>query len=101
MVPPAAASSVSRCGGRGGRGTVRAATRAAAGFADVEGPDQILFTADDCSGEDGIKPSLDDGVAQSMFDASGGGGLKTQFCSPFFAQLQAAKPLQILSFRQR
>ena len=69
--------------------------------ANVEGPDQILFTADDCSGDDGVKPSGDDGVAQSSFDASGGGGLKTQFCSPYFTRLQAAKPLEILSFRQR
>ena len=68
--------------------------------ANVSGPDTTLFTSDDCSGDDGIKPSADDGVAQSSFDTSGGGGLTTAYCSSVLANLQAANPLEIVSFRQ-
>jgi hypothetical protein len=69
--------------------------------ADISGPDRILFTADDCSGEDGIMGNGDDGIAQSSYDVPGGGVGVTGYCSSYLLRWQAAKPLEIVSFIQR
>jgi hypothetical protein len=69
--------------------------------ADIAGPDRVLYTSDDCAGEDNIKPSADDGIAQSSYLVTGGGTGKTAYCSKWLMQWQAAKPLKIISFVQR
>lgn len=69
--------------------------------ADIAGPDRVLYTDDDCAGEDNIKPSADDGIAQSSYLVTGGGTGKTAYCSKWLMQWQAAKPLKIISFVQR
>ncbi len=69
--------------------------------ADISGPDRILFTADDCSGEDGILGNGDDGIAQSTYYVPGGGVGVTGYCSSYLLRWQAAKPLEIVSFIQR
>ena len=69
--------------------------------ADVAGSDRILFTADDCSGEDGILGNSDDGVAQSTYDVQGAGTSTTGYCSAYMRSWQAARPLDIQSFVQR
>jgi hypothetical protein len=69
--------------------------------ADVAGPDRILFTSDDCSGEDGVFNTSDDGVAQSDFLVSGGGTGTTGYCSSFFYEWQGMRPFKLLSFAQR
>jgi hypothetical protein len=68
--------------------------------ANVEGPDQTLFTADDCSGPDGISGNSDDGVAESTFNTSGGGAGTTGYCSTYIDQMKFLLPLRIVSFRQ-
>lgn len=69
--------------------------------ADVEGPDATLFTSDDCSGDDGIVGTADDGIASSTYVVSGAGTSTTGYCSAYLRNWMAARPLQITSFRQR
>lgn len=69
--------------------------------ADVAGPDRILFTSDDCSGEDGILGNADDGAAQSIYEVNGAGNSTTGFCSGNLAAWQGRHPLKIVSFLQR
>jgi hypothetical protein len=68
--------------------------------ADVAGPDRVLFTGDDCSGQDGIHGTADDGIAQGTFDVSGGGTGTTGYCSAALRNWQASRPLDIVSFIQ-
>ena len=68
--------------------------------ADVAGPDRILFTADDCSGEDGVHNTADDGVARGSFYSDGTGTSKTGYCSAYFNQWQSMRPFKLLSFVQ-
>jgi hypothetical protein len=69
--------------------------------ADVAGPDRVLFTGDDCSGDDGTMGTSDDGVAQSDFEVSGGGNGTTGYCSDYFSNWQGMRPFKLLSFAQR
>jgi hypothetical protein len=68
--------------------------------ADVAGPDRILFTADDCSGEDGVHNTADDGVAEGSFFSDGTGTSQTGYCSAYFNQWQSMRPFKLLSFVQ-
>ncbi len=68
--------------------------------ADVAGPDRVLFTADDCSGDDGIHGTDDDGVAQSSYIVNGSGSSTTGYCSSYFTAWQSLRPFRILSFQQ-
>ncbi len=68
--------------------------------ADVSGPDRILFTGDDCSGEDGTLGTSDDGVAQSSFLVNGSGTGTTGYCSAYFTDWMGMRPFEILSFVQ-
>jgi len=68
--------------------------------ANVEGPDQTLFTSDDCSGPDGILGNSDDGMAESIFNTSGGGAGTFGYCSTYIEQMKTLLPLRIVSFRQ-
>lgn len=81
----------------GGNGTIAGGVV----VADVAGPDRVLFTADDCSGQDGTAGTSDDGVAQSTYNVSGGGTSTTGYCSAYLTNWQASQPLEIVSFRQR
>jgi hypothetical protein len=69
--------------------------------ADVSGPDRVLFTGDDCAGQDGVNGTADDGIAQSTFNVSGGGTGTTGYCSAALKDWQAQRPLDIVSFIQR
>jgi len=68
--------------------------------ADVAGPDRILFTADDCSGEDGVFNTSDDGIAQSEYEVNGAGTSVTGYCSAYFTEWQSMRPFKLLSFVQ-
>jgi hypothetical protein len=68
--------------------------------ADVSGPDRILFTADDCAGEDGIPGTADDGAAGGIYDVDGAGNSTTGFCSGNLAAWQSRRALEIVSFLQ-
>ena len=68
--------------------------------ADVAGPDRVLFTADDCAGEDGVKGTSDDGIARSSFLVNGAGTSTTGYCSGYFTPWQSMRPFKILSFLQ-
>ena len=68
--------------------------------ADVAGPDRVLFTDDDCSGEDGVHNTTDDGVAQSSYLGNGGGTGTTGYCSAYFTAWQGLRPFRILAFQQ-
>lgn len=68
--------------------------------ADVAGPDRVLFTADDCSGEDGVKGTGDDGAASSTYLVKGAGSSTTGYCSDYFNSYRSLRPLKIVDFRQ-
>jgi len=68
--------------------------------ADVSGPDRVLFTGDDCSGDDGTLGTSDDGVAQSTYKVNGSGTGTTGYCSAYFTDWQGMRPFRILSFHQ-
>jgi hypothetical protein len=68
--------------------------------ADVSGSDRVLFTGDDCSGDDGISGNSDDGVAQSSYTVNGAGTGTTGYCSAYFTDWQSMRPFEILSFVQ-
>jgi hypothetical protein len=68
--------------------------------ADVSGPDRVLFTGDDCSGDDGTLGTSDDGVAQSSYKVNGSGTGTTGYCSAYFTDWQGMRPFRILSFHQ-
>ena len=68
--------------------------------ADVSGPDRILFTGDDCAGEDDTLGTSDDGVAQSTYHVNGSGTGTTGYCSAYFTDWQSMRPFKILSFVQ-
>lgn len=68
--------------------------------ADVSGPDRILFTGDDCAGDDGALGTSDDGMAQSSYLVSGSGTGTTGYCSSYFTDWQGMRPFEILSFVQ-
>ncbi len=67
---------------------------------DVAGPDRMLFTADDCSGDDGTHGTSDDGVASSTYLVDGAGSSMTGFCSDYFNAYRSLRPLEIVDFRQ-
>ncbi len=69
--------------------------------ADVAGPDRVLFTADDCSGEDGTMGTPDDGVASSSYLVDGAGTSTTGFCSEYFNAYRSLRPLEVVDFRQK
>jgi hypothetical protein len=68
--------------------------------ADVSGADRVLFTGDDCSGEDGTLGTSDDGIAQSSYLVNGSGTGTTGYCSAYFTDWQSMRPFEILSFVQ-
>ena len=68
--------------------------------ADVAGPDRVLFTADDCSGDDGTHGTSDDGVAPSSYLVDGAGTSVTGFCDDYFNSYRSLRPLEIVGFRQ-
>ena len=68
--------------------------------ADVAGPDRILFTDDDCNGEDGTKGTDDDGIAGSSYVVNGAGNSTTSYCGTLFPLWQGLRPFDIVSFRQ-
>ena len=68
--------------------------------ADVSGPDRVLFTGDDCAGEDGTLGTSDDGIAQSSYVVNGSGTGTTGYCSSYFTDWQSMRPFRILSFVQ-
>ena len=68
--------------------------------ADVSGPDRVLFTGDDCSGDDGTLGTSDDGEAQSSYLVNGSGTGTTGYCSAYFTDWQGMRPFRILSFHQ-
>jgi len=68
--------------------------------ADVAGPDRVIFTADDCSGEDGVFNTSDDGIAESSYVVSGSGTSTTGYCSGYFTDWQSLRPFKLLSFQQ-
>jgi len=69
--------------------------------ADIAGPDRVLFTDDDCSGEDGTHGTADDGIAQSSYLVNGAGSSTTGYCGTLFPRWQGLRPFEIVSFRQR
>jgi len=69
--------------------------------ADIAGPDRVLYTGDDCAGEDDTLGTSDDGIAQSTYNVTGGGTGETAYCSAYLLHWQAMKPLVITSFLQR
>lgn len=70
--------------------------------ANISGPDQILFTSDDCAGDDGILGSGDDGVAgNGTWDVSGGGTGDTVYCDSYVEDWRIRWPFRITEFRQR
>jgi len=68
--------------------------------ANVSGPDGVLFTGDDCSGDDGSLGTSDDGIAQSSYLVNGSGTGTTGYCSAYFTDWQSMRPFEILSFVQ-
>lgn len=68
--------------------------------ADVSGADRVLFTGDDCSGDDGTHGTSDDGIAQSSYLVNGSGTGTTGYCSAYFTDWQSMRPFKILSFVQ-
>jgi len=68
--------------------------------ADISGLDRVLFTGDDCAGDDGISGTSDDGMSQATYTVPGGGNSVTGYCSSYMVNLQAARPLEVVSFRQ-
>ncbi len=70
-------------------------------IADVAGLDRVLFTNDDCSGEDGVTGTGDDGIAASSYLVDGAGTSTTGYCSDYFNSYFSLRPLRIVDFRQR
>jgi hypothetical protein len=68
--------------------------------ADVSGADRVLFTGDDCGGDDGTLGTSDDGIAQSSYLVNGSGTGTTGYCSAYFTDWQSMRPFKILSFVQ-
>ncbi|MGH9796517.1 MAG: pilus assembly PilX N-terminal domain-containing protein [Candidatus Polarisedimenticolia bacterium] len=81
----------------GGNGKILGATF----VANIAGPDDILWTADDCSGPDGVAGNADDGLAAGSYDQSGGGTGLTGYCSSAISDAQTGFPFRIVGFRQR
>lgn len=69
--------------------------------ADIAGPDRVLFTSDDCSGEDGLHGTADDGIAQGTYVVPGAGNSTTGYCTSHIYNWMAQRPLEIVSFIQR
>jgi hypothetical protein len=63
-------------------------------LANVAGPDEILFTGDDCSGGTA-------GFQPAAYIASGGGNEDTVYCSDAVRRVVAGLPYRIASFRER
>ena len=61
----------------------------------------MLFTDDDCSGEDGVTGTGDDGVAAGSYLVNGAGTSTTGYCSDYFNAYRSLRPLRIVDFRQR
>ncbi len=69
--------------------------------ADISGPDEILWTSDDCVGEDGKKGTADDGIASSIYDVNGNGNGLTVYCTEYLKQFPLNWPFKLVEFRQR
>ncbi len=70
--------------------------------ANISGPDDTLFTADDCSGPDGIPGNGDDGLGDgASWHATGGGTGDTIYCDQKIDMLRTRWPFRPLDFRQR
>ncbi|HEU4402959.1 MAG TPA: pilus assembly PilX N-terminal domain-containing protein [Candidatus Polarisedimenticolia bacterium] len=81
----------------GGNGVISGANL----VANVAGPDRLMWTADDCSGPDGVVGTSDDGAAIATYNNSGGGTGLTQYCSSAISTVEEQFPLAIVGFRQR
>ena len=81
----------------GGNGVISGANF----VANVAGPDGLMWTADDCSGPDGIPGNSDDGPAVATYNNSGGGTGDTRYCSTDISSSEDEFPFRIVSFRQR
>lgn len=68
--------------------------------ADVAGPDRVLFTDDDCSGEDDVMGTSDDGVAQGSYIVNGSGSSTTGYCAAYVNPWQSLRPFPVVSFLQ-
>ncbi len=69
--------------------------------ANISGPDEILFTADDCAGPDGISGSADDGLGENAtWDVSGGGTGDTIYCDTLVDTFRTHWPFRPRDFRQ-
>jgi hypothetical protein len=62
--------------------------------ADVAGPDEQLFTSDDCS-------AAPDGFDQVSFQTSGGGTSVVSYCKANLDAIQVPLPYAVVDFRQR
>ena len=70
--------------------------------ANISGPDEILFTADDCSGPDGIPGNGDDGIGDGgTWDVSGSGTGDTIYCDADIDMVEIRWPFRPEDFRQR
>ncbi|MDH3283201.1 MAG: hypothetical protein OEQ13_00530 [Acidobacteriota bacterium] len=69
--------------------------------ADIAGPDEILWTSDDCVGEDGTAGTPDDGIASSIYDVNGNGNGHTVYCTEYLKYFPLNWPFKLVEFRQR
>jgi hypothetical protein len=69
--------------------------------ANVAGADGVMWTADDCQGDDGVGGTADDGIAHSSYIANGSGTGDTGYCLSAIHNVQENFPFSIVDFRQR
>jgi hypothetical protein len=60
-----------------------------------------MWTADDCSGEDGVIGTSDDGAAIGTYSVNGAGTSDTGYCTTAISEVQERFPFVIVDFRQR
>jgi len=69
--------------------------------ANIAGPDETMWTSDDCSGPDGLPGTSDDGIVSGSYINNGTGTHGTRFCLDAIDQTMPSAPYEILSFLQR
>ncbi len=76
-------------------------TEGAVFLANIAGPDGTMWTADDCTGEDGIDGTADDGIGAGAFHNNGGGTHGSRYCIDAIRSTSPQLPYSVASFVQR
>lgn len=75
-------------------------TEGAVFLANIAGPDGTMWTADDCSGDDGIGGTADDGLGAAGYMNAGGGTHGSRYCIDAIRNTSPQRPYRVASFRQ-